>query len=228
MTRRAGRGHGSHRLGRTSQSPLPTSVPSRDQLLRLQEALPALHSGSERQCFLSPSRQGRWATGGPGPMPNSAICQPCDLGLSLPLGPGKPDSSVKMLGPMGSWAAVRLAAFGRASWTQPAAGLQYGNPSNERKTEAAGTRASSLVHEWALSWGGCRARAPVEIPKHGQRSGSAPGRPRAGQQPSALAWGLGVQPPRAPHPGRPLTPGPAAGKEPAVLLQTPLSLFFFL
>ena len=115
-------------------------------------------------------------------------------------------------------------------------GLQDGNPSNEKKTDvaetgpAAVTQASVLGHEWALSWGSRRARAWGGDLQLGPRNGSARGRPgakRRGTGPTAPALGLGASGPSLllPHYG-PLTPSLAAGKEPAVPVQMPLSLFF--
>ena len=66
---RAGRGSGQAELPRAHSPPRP---PSQDQLLCLQEALPGLHTGSGRSCFLSSSRHGQGAAGGPGPIPDSA------------------------------------------------------------------------------------------------------------------------------------------------------------
>lgn len=65
---RAGRGSGQAELPRAHSPPRP---PSQDQLLCLQEALPGLHTGSGCLCFLSYSRHGQGAAGGPGPIPDS-------------------------------------------------------------------------------------------------------------------------------------------------------------
>lgn len=84
----------------------------------------------------------------------------------------------------------------RASRTQPLAGLQYGNPSNEKKTEAAETgpatvtQASGLVHEWALSWGGHSARAWGGGICAGPKEWQCPGQGGEGPWPSALASNL--------------------------------------
>lgn len=213
-------------LARAHSLPYP---PFWDQLLHVQEALPDLHTGSGFPHFLSSSRQGNgaaWLRSSPQP------CRPAATGpdpLSSPPG--------WYVRPVRESARTHgqpcLSALSTAPWTQPPAGLQYGNPSNERKTEAlgaglaAGTRASGLVHEWALSWGGCRARARGgEIrarPKEWQCHGQA----RAGRT-AAFSPGLGASGPcRLPPcvPDAP-TPSPAAGKEPAVLVQVPLSSFF--
>lgn len=90
----------------------------------------------------------------------------------------------------------------RASRTQPLAGLQYGNPSNEKKTEVAETgpatvtQASGLVDEWALSWGGRRARAWGGDICVGPKEWQCPGQGGEGIRPLAPASG-----PRASWPG---------------------------
>lgn len=91
-------------------------------------------------------------------------------------------------------------------------GLQDGNPSNEKKTDvaetgpAAVTQASVPGHEWALSWGGRRARAWGGDHRLGPSNGSARGRPgarRRGTGPTAPASGLGASRPNLLPPGPP-------------------------
>lgn len=162
---------------------------------------------------------GQQAAGGPGPNPNPAICQPRGPSLSFPIHPSKSDSFMKVLGPAGG-----------SRHSQPLAGLQYGKPSNEKKTEMAETsrpaevtQASGLGHEWALSWGGRRTRAwggdHHVRPKEWQCPGQARGRAETDSGLQPRPRGLGASGPSLPHfpvLGAPLTPSPATGKEPAV------------
>lgn len=121
----------------------------------------------------------------------------------FPHPPSKSDSFMKVLGPAGG-----------SRHSQPLAGLQYGKPSNEKKTEVAETsrpaevtQASGLGHEWALSWDGHRTRAwggdRRARPKEWQCPGQARGREEmdSGLQPRPR--GLWAQPPPLPRPGRP-------------------------
>lgn len=89
----------------------------------------------------------------------------------------------------------------RTSQTQPLTGLQSGNPSNEKKTEAAETspatvtQASSLVHEWALSWDGHRVRAWGGDIRVRLKEWQSPGQGGEGPRPLASGSGFGASGP---------------------------------